>query len=243
MAALQTVTASNLYSHSEGSHLPDDDSFEPCLLTGRQLPRQDEARASEGSTTDIREKFCWNDSCEPTEAAPDSLVMTEQEPCNHNDAGNTESPRYDIPHFFTRSCPEWSNDGTIVLWNTGGGSTATIETVAAVICDPHEVSCCAGWIVPHSENGHINLPGMPMSESDHSDFATGSPDEPFHVCLVACENHGFLTKSRRHHNRINHIRRSGQAKQPPLRAPRSHREERPRNQSGIAGVGLVVESG
>ena len=53
-----------------------------------------------------------------------------------------------------------------------------------------------------------------MSDSDHSDFATRSPDEPFHVVWVACENHGFLTKSYRHHNGVNDIRRSGHAKQP-----------------------------
>ena len=57
--------------------------------------------------------------------------------------------------------------------------------------------------------------GESRSDTDHCDFATGSPDEPFHADAVACENHGFLAKSRRHHNRINHIRRSGQAKQSP----------------------------
>ena len=54
-----------------------------------------------------------------------------------------------------------------------------------------------------------------LSDSDYSDFATGSPDEPFQVARVACENHGFPAKSRRHHNGINRIRRSGQAKQAP----------------------------
>jgi hypothetical protein len=54
-----------------------------------------------------------------------------------------------------------------------------------------------------------------MSDSDHSDFATRSPDEPFHVVWVARENYGFLAKSYRHHNGVNDIRRSGYAKQPP----------------------------
>jgi hypothetical protein len=44
-----------------------------------------------------------------------------------------------------------------------------------------------------------------MSDSDNSDFTTGSPDEPFHVARVAFENHGFSAKSRGHHDGINHI--------------------------------------
>jgi len=54
-----------------------------------------------------------------------------------------------------------------------------------------------------------------ISNGDHSDFAARSPDEPFYVVWVACENHGFLAKSYRHHNGVNDIRRSSQAEQPP----------------------------
>jgi len=49
------------------------------------------------------------------------------------------------------------------------------------------------------------------SDSDDSDFAATSSDEPLYVIWVACENRGFLPKSRRHHNGINDIRRFGHA--------------------------------
>ena len=49
------------------------------------------------------------------------------------------------------------------------------------------------------------------SDSDDSDFAAGSPDEPFYVVRVACENRGFLPKGCRHHNGVNDIRRFGHA--------------------------------
>ena len=45
------------------------------------------------------------------------------------------------------------------------------------------------------------------SDSDDSDFAAGSPDEPFYVFSVACENRSFLPKGCRHHNGVNDIRR------------------------------------
>jgi hypothetical protein len=54
-----------------------------------------------------------------------------------------------------------------------------------------------------------------LSDSDHSDLATRSTDEPFHVVWVAGENYGFVTKSYRHYNGVNDIRRPGHAKQPP----------------------------
>ena len=54
-----------------------------------------------------------------------------------------------------------------------------------------------------------------ISDSDHSDFAPRSPDEPSYVVWVACENDGSLANSYRHHNGVNDIRRSGHAKQPP----------------------------
>ena len=70
------------------------------------------------------------------------------------------------------------------------------------------------------------------SDSDHSDFATGSPDEPFHVDPVACKNHGFLAKSRRHDHGIDHIRRSGQAQQSPcfMRLALTERNDRATSQ-------------
>jgi len=49
------------------------------------------------------------------------------------------------------------------------------------------------------------------SDSDDSDRMARSPDEPFYVVWVACENHGFLAKGRRDHNGVNDIRRSGHA--------------------------------
>ena len=49
------------------------------------------------------------------------------------------------------------------------------------------------------------------SDSDDSDFAARSPDEPFYVVRVACENRSFLPKGCRHHNGVNDIRRFGHA--------------------------------
>ena len=49
------------------------------------------------------------------------------------------------------------------------------------------------------------------SDSDDSDFAARSPDEPFHVARVTCENRSFLPKGCRHHNGVNDIRRFGYA--------------------------------
>ena len=49
------------------------------------------------------------------------------------------------------------------------------------------------------------------SDSDDSDFAARSPDEPFYVVWVACENRSFLPKGCRHHNGVNDIRRFGHA--------------------------------
>jgi predicted nuclease of predicted toxin-antitoxin system len=49
------------------------------------------------------------------------------------------------------------------------------------------------------------------SDSDHSDCAARSPDEPFHVAWVACENRSLLPKGCRHHNGVNDIRRFGYA--------------------------------
>ena len=49
------------------------------------------------------------------------------------------------------------------------------------------------------------------SDSDDSDFAARSPDEPFHVAWVACENRSFLPNGCRHHNGVNDIRRFGYA--------------------------------
>jgi hypothetical protein len=49
------------------------------------------------------------------------------------------------------------------------------------------------------------------SDSDHSDCVARSPDEPFYVVRIACENRSFLAKGRRHHNGVNDIRRSGHA--------------------------------
>src|ERR1017187_7787380 len=53
------------------------------------------------------------------------------------------------------------------------------------------------------------------SEGDDCDFGARSPEEPFYVVWVTCENHGFLAKSDRHHNGVNNIRRCRYAKQPP----------------------------
>ncbi|MCX6627927.1 MAG: hypothetical protein NTW28_09900 [Candidatus Solibacter sp.] len=50
---------------------------------------------------------------------------------------------------------------------------------------------------------------------DDSDFAARSPDEPFHVAWVACENRSFLPKGCGHHNGVNDIRRFGYAQQSP----------------------------
>ena len=52
-----------------------------------------------------------------------------------------------------------------------------------------------------------------MSDSDHSDFATRSPDKPFHIDPFARENHRLSPNSRRHHDGIKHICCSGQPKQ------------------------------
>jgi len=53
------------------------------------------------------------------------------------------------------------------------------------------------------------------SDSHDCDFAPGSPDEPFYVVRVTCQNRGFLTKSHRYHNGVNNVRGSGHTKQPP----------------------------
>jgi hypothetical protein len=53
------------------------------------------------------------------------------------------------------------------------------------------------------------------SDCDDSDFAARSPDEPFHVAWVACENRSFLPKGCRHHNGVNDIRRFGYVQQSP----------------------------
>jgi len=45
------------------------------------------------------------------------------------------------------------------------------------------------------------------SDSDDSNFAAGSPDEPFYVVWIACENRGFLPKGCCHHHGVNDIRR------------------------------------
>ena len=45
------------------------------------------------------------------------------------------------------------------------------------------------------------------SDSDDNDFAARSPDEPFYVVWVACENRSFLPKGCRHHNGVDDIRR------------------------------------
>jgi hypothetical protein len=50
------------------------------------------------------------------------------------------------------------------------------------------------------------------SDSDDSDVAARSPDEPFYVVCVACEDHGSLAKGRRHNNSINDIGRPCDAK-------------------------------
>ena len=49
------------------------------------------------------------------------------------------------------------------------------------------------------------------SDGDDSGFAAGSPDEPFYVVWVACEDSSFLPKGGRHHDRVNDIRRFGHA--------------------------------
>jgi hypothetical protein len=49
------------------------------------------------------------------------------------------------------------------------------------------------------------------SDSDDSDFAARSSDEPFYVVWVACQNRSFLPKGCRHHNGVNDIRRFGHA--------------------------------
>jgi hypothetical protein len=53
------------------------------------------------------------------------------------------------------------------------------------------------------------------SDSDHTDVPAGRPYKPFNVVWVACENYGFLAKSHRYYDGINHIRRHGKAEQPP----------------------------
>jgi hypothetical protein len=49
------------------------------------------------------------------------------------------------------------------------------------------------------------------SDSDDSNFAAGSPDKPFYVVWVACENCSFLPEGCRHHNGVHDIRRFGHA--------------------------------
>jgi len=53
------------------------------------------------------------------------------------------------------------------------------------------------------------------SNSDDGDFAATSPDEPFYVVWVACENRSFLPKGCRHHNGVDDIRRFGHPQQSP----------------------------
>src|SRR5205807_833924 len=40
------------------------------------------------------------------------------------------------------------------------------------------------------------------SDSDYSELAARSPNEPFHVAWVACENRSFLPKGCRHHGGV-----------------------------------------
>ena len=47
------------------------------------------------------------------------------------------------------------------------------------------------------------------SDNDDNDFAARSPDEPFYVVWVACENRSFLPKGCGHHNGADDIRRFG----------------------------------
>jgi hypothetical protein len=54
-----------------------------------------------------------------------------------------------------------------------------------------------------------------ISDSHDSDFAARSPDEPFYVVRVACENRSLVPEGCCHHNGVNHIRRLSQAQQPP----------------------------
>jgi len=53
------------------------------------------------------------------------------------------------------------------------------------------------------------------SDSDDSDFAPRSPDEPSYVVRVACENRSFLPKGCGHHNGVDDIRRFGHPQQSP----------------------------
>ena len=53
------------------------------------------------------------------------------------------------------------------------------------------------------------------SDGDDGDCVARSPDEPFYVVRVTCENRGLLATSQRHHNGIDNVRRSGHGRQPP----------------------------
>lgn len=48
-------------------------------------------------------------------------------------------------------------------------------------------------------------------DSHDSHFAAGSPDKPFNVVRVACENRSLLPKGCRRHYGVNDIRRPGNA--------------------------------
>ena len=57
--------------------------------------------------------------------------------------------------------------------------------------------------------------GRFSSDSHDCDFAPRSPDEPFYVVRITCQNRGLLAKSHRHYNGVNNVRSSGHSKQPP----------------------------
>ena len=64
-------------------------------------------------------------------------------------------------------------------------------------------------ITPASSDGPLYRV-TPISDIRHSEFTTGSPDEPLHLAPVAREDHSFLAMSRRHGNGIDNVPRSGQ---------------------------------
>src|SRR5436309_3114122 len=52
------------------------------------------------------------------------------------------------------------------------------------------------------------------SEGDYSELTPRSPDKPFYVIRVACENYRFLANGCRHHDGVNDIRSPSLAQQP-----------------------------
>jgi hypothetical protein len=86
-----------------------------------------------------------------------------------------------------------------------------LERVQIAICSKRQLSVC-GLRIREALGDVSSMDRFRYaSDSDDCDCVARSPDEPFYVVRIACENRSFLAKGRRHHNGVNDIRRSSHA--------------------------------